>query len=144
MFWRTSDDKDSTYYRSKKLHIEEVEELVGTRVQDMTMEETTPENHEDHDMEEPREPIESLYERNSHNIKLAWAWELLQDAKKYGAPYGMHRERKRNKLCTNYVDVLCDIIDKEPSNYEEAAEKKEWKDAISRITSRLWRMMSRR
>ena len=26
--------------------------------------------------------------------------------------------------------LLCDIIDKEPSTYEEVAEKKEWKDAI--------------
>ena len=26
--------------------------------------------------------------------------------------------------------LLCDIIDKEPSTYEEAAEKKEWKDAM--------------
>ena len=26
--------------------------------------------------------------------------------------------------------LLCDIIDKEPSNYEEVAEKKEWKDAM--------------
>ena len=26
--------------------------------------------------------------------------------------------------------MLCDFIDKEPSNYEEAIEKKEWKDAM--------------
>ena len=26
--------------------------------------------------------------------------------------------------------MLSDIIDKEPSNYEEAAERKEWKDAM--------------
>ena len=29
-----------------------------------------------------------------------------------------------------YVALLCDIIGKEPSNYEEAIEKKEWKDAM--------------
>ena len=26
--------------------------------------------------------------------------------------------------------LLCDIIDREPSTYEEAIEKKEWKDAM--------------
>ena len=26
--------------------------------------------------------------------------------------------------------LLCDFIDKEPSNYEEATERKEWKDAM--------------
>ena len=29
-----------------------------------------------------------------------------------------------------YVALLCDFIDKEPSNYKEAAERKEWKDAM--------------
>ena len=38
----------------------------------------------------------------------------------------MHRERKRTR--SYYVALLCDIIDKEPSNYEEVVEKKEWKD----------------
>ena len=42
----------------------------------------------------------------------------------------MHRERKRPKLYNSYVALLCDIIDKEPSTYEEVAEKKEWKDVI--------------
>ena len=28
------------------------------------------------------------------------------------------------------MTLLCDIIDREPSTYEEAAEKKEWKDAM--------------
>ena len=26
--------------------------------------------------------------------------------------------------------MLCDIIDREPSTYEEATEKKEWKDVM--------------
>ena len=50
--------------------------------------------------------------------------------KKYGAPEEMHRERKRTRSCSGYVSLLCDIIDKEPSNYKEAAEKKEWKEAM--------------
>ena len=42
----------------------------------------------------------------------------------------MHRERKRPKPYSNYVALLCDIIDKEPFTYEDATEKKEWKDAM--------------
>ena len=41
----------------------------------------------------------------------------------------MHREWKRPKPYNGYVSLLCDIIDKEPSNYEEAAKKK-WKDSM--------------
>ena len=42
----------------------------------------------------------------------------------------MHRERKRPNPYNNYVALLCYIIDKEPSTYEEEAEKKEWKDIM--------------
>ena len=37
---------------------------------------------------------------------------------------------KRPKPYNNYVALLCDIIDREPSNYEEATKKKEWKKAM--------------
>ena len=42
----------------------------------------------------------------------------------------MHRERKRTRSCSGYVALLCDIIDKETSNYEEPIEKKESKDVM--------------
>ena len=42
----------------------------------------------------------------------------------------MHRERKRTRSYSGYVALLCDIIDKEPSSYEEATGNKEWKDVI--------------
>ena len=40
------------------------------------------------------------------------------------------RGRKRTRSCSSYVALLCDIIDKEPSNYEEAIERKQWKEAM--------------
>ena len=40
------------------------------------------------------------------------------------------QRRKRTRSSSSYVALLCDFIDKEPSNYEEAAERKEWKDAM--------------
>ena len=49
---------------------------------------------------------------------------------RYGALEENHRERKRTRSCFRYVALLCDFIDKEPSNYEEVAEQKEWKDAM--------------
>ena len=42
----------------------------------------------------------------------------------------MHREREITRSYSGYVALLCDIIDKEPSNYEEVTEKKEWKDVM--------------
>ena len=60
----------------------------------------------------------------------------------------MHREGKRTSSYSSYVALLCDIINKEPSNYEEAAEKKEWKDAMikeyqSIMKNDVWDVVSR-
>ena len=49
---------------------------------------------------------------------------------RYGVPKKNHIERKRTSSCSKYVALLCDFIDKEPSNYEEVVERKEWKDAM--------------
>ena len=100
------------------------------RVRDMEIGESIPEYHEDHDMEEPQELVETFLEKDSHKRKLALAQELIREAERYSAPEGIHRERKRAKPYNSYVALLCDIIDKEPSTYEEVAEKKEWKGAM--------------
>ena len=92
------------------------------------MNEATPE--EDREIEEPREPIDPPQEKNPYKRKLAWVQEDIQGGEGYGALEEMHRERKRTWSYSGYVALLCDIIGKEPSNYEEATEKKEWKDAM--------------
>ena len=79
------------------------------------------EDHEYHDMEEPQEPVETLLKKDSHKRKIAWAWELIQEEERYATQKGRHKERKRLKNWNNYVSLLCDIIDKEPSTYEEDA-----------------------
>ena len=81
-------------------------------------------------MEEPQEPIDPPQEKNPYKRKPAWVREAIQGVERYGAPEEMDRERKRTRSYSGYVDILCDIIDKEPSKYEEVSEKKEWKDAM--------------
>ena len=85
---------------------------------------------EDREFEEPQRPIDPPQEKNPHKRKPAWVQEAFQGAKKYGAPEENHRERKRTRSCSRYVALLCDFIKEEPSSYEEAAERKEWKDAM--------------
>ena len=96
-------DEDSTYFRSRRLPTQEVEEPEETRVRDMEIGEAIPEDHEDHDMEKPQTSIETLVEKDSHKRKSAWALELVQEVERYGAPKGMHRQRKIPKPYNNYV-----------------------------------------
>jgi hypothetical protein len=81
-------------------------------------------------MEEPQRPVDSSREVNTKKRRLAWAREIIQDAKKYGAPDGSFRESKRLRPYSSYAALLSDTIDAESTCYEEAAKKKEWKDAM--------------
>ena len=80
-------------------------------------------------MTEPQRPKDPPKEV-SHKRRPVWARELIQDAEKYGAPDGSLRESKRPPTYSSYVALLSDIIDAKPSSFEEAVEKKVWKDAM--------------
>ena len=60
------------FKRSRNLKIREP--------QDMEIGEAILVDHEDHDMAEPQEPVETLLEKDSHKRKPAWARELIQEA----------------------------------------------------------------
>ena len=90
------------------------------RVQDMEIGEVILEDPEYHDMTEPQELVETILEQDSHKRKPTWE----REAERYGAPKGLHRERKREKPYNSYVALRCDIIDIDPSTYEEDAKRK--------------------
>ena len=56
--------------------------------------------------------------------KLAWVREIIQEAGKYGALEGSTRIDKRSKLYSSYVSLMCDLVDQEPTSYEEVAHNK--------------------
>ena len=118
-------DEDTAYNKSRKRPAEEPEEAEAKapRIHDTTMNKEAQE--EDREFEEPQRPVDPPLER-----KPAWVCEIIQGAERYGAPEENDRERKRTRSYSRYVALLCDFIDKEPSSYEEVAEKKEWKDAM--------------
>jgi hypothetical protein len=45
----------------------------------------------------------------------SWARDIIQDAKKYGAPEGTMKQRKKPNPHSNYEDLMCDIVNKEPT-----------------------------
>jgi hypothetical protein len=67
----------------------------------------------------------------SHKRKFAWARELIQDGEKYGVPEGTSRQVKRPKPFSSYMALMCDLLDEEPTYFEEAIQKKEWVDAMT-------------
>jgi hypothetical protein len=143
-------DEDATFKRSRKCHLEEVyeEEPVAPRVAEPLKEVTVTlddEILEDHDMIESQEPPRMMI---SHKRKPAWARELIQDAEKYGAPKGTMRQSKKPKPFSSYMALMCDLIEKEPTCFEEAIQKKEWVDAMTEeyqsiIKNDVWEVVPR-
>ena len=66
----------------------------------------------------------------SRKRKSAWVREIIQEAKRYGAPKGSTRTNKRSNPYSSYVALMCDLVDQEPANYDEATQKKEWVEAM--------------
>jgi hypothetical protein len=82
---------------------------------------------EDNDMIESQEPPQMTI---SHKINTSWGRELIQDGEKYGAPKGTMRQVKKPKSLSSYMALMCDLIEKEPTFFEESIQKKEWEDSM--------------
>jgi hypothetical protein len=79
-------------------------------------------------MVEPQEPLREII---SQKRKPSWAREIIQDVEKYGAPKGTMRQSKKPNPYSNCVALMCDLVNKEPTFFEEAAQKKEWMDSMT-------------
>jgi hypothetical protein len=136
-------DKDATLKKSRRCQLEQVyeEEPVIPRITESVREVpravepvrevvTSPDEEilEDHDIVEFQEPPQMTI---SHKRKHAWARELIQDGGKYGVPEGTTRQVKRPKPFSSYMALMCDLLEKEPTCFEEAIQKKEWADAMT-------------
>jgi hypothetical protein len=83
-----------------------------------------------------------------HKRKPAWARELIQDGEKYGVPEGSTRQMKRPNPFSSYTALMCDLIEKEPTCFEEAIQMKEWVDAMTEeyqsiIKNDVWEIVPR-
>jgi hypothetical protein len=153
-------DEYATLKKSRRCQLEEVyeEEPVIPRIADSVREVpkadepvreviTSPDEEilEDHDVVEFQEPPQMMI---SHKRKPSWARELIQDGEKYGVPEGTMRHVKRPKPFSSYMALMCDLLEKEPTCFEEAIQKKEWADAMTKeyqsiIKNDVWEIVPR-
>jgi hypothetical protein len=134
-------DEDAALKKSKLCQLEEVYEEEPV-IPNTTMREvpraaepvrevvTSPDEEllEDHDIVEVQEPPQMTI---LHKRKPAWARELIQDGEKYGVPEGTTRQVKRPKPFSSYTALMCDLLEEEPTCFEEAIQRKEWTDAMT-------------
>jgi hypothetical protein len=146
--------------KSRRCHLEEVyeEEPVIPRTTESVREVpraaelvrevvTSPDEEilEDHDIIEVQEPPQMTI---LHKIKPTWARELIQDGEKYGVPEGTTRQVKRPKPFSSYTALMCDLLEEEPTYFEESIQRKEWADAMTEeyqsiIKNDVWEIVPR-
>jgi hypothetical protein len=120
-------DESAAFSKSKQDFAKEVhEDNEVTKVPEAEAIEPEEVIHKDNDMAKPQR----LAEMPSRKRRPTWEQELIRDAERYGAPKKYLKESKKLKPYSSYVACLCDIMDAEPSSYEEVAEKRVWKDAM--------------
>jgi hypothetical protein len=131
-------DEEVALKKSRRCKLEEVceKEPVNPRTTEFVREEPVrevvaspdEETLENHDTTEVQEPPQMTF---SHKRKPAWERELIQDGEKYGVPEGTTRQVKRPKPFSSYTALMCNLLDEEPTCFEEAIQKKEWADAMT-------------
>jgi hypothetical protein len=134
-------DEDAMLKKSRRCQLEEVyeEEPVIPRIAVREVPRatklvrevvTSPDEEilEDHDILEVQEPPQMTI---LHKTKPAWARELIQYGEKYGVPQGTTRQVKRPKPFSSYMALMCDLLEKEPTYFEESIQMKEWADAMT-------------
>jgi hypothetical protein len=67
----------------------------------------------------------------SHKRKPAWARDFIQDGEKYGVPKGTSRQVKRPKPFSSDTALMCNLLNEEPTCFEEAIQKKKWEDVVT-------------
>jgi transposase InsO family protein len=143
-------DEDATLKKSRRCQLEEVyeEEPVAPRVAERVREVIASPNEEilkDHDIVKSQEPHQMMI---SHKRKPAWARELIQDGEEYGVCKGTMRQVKKPKPFSSYMALMCDLLEKEPTCFEESIQKKEWADAMTEeyqsiIKNDVWEIIPR-
>jgi hypothetical protein len=100
---------------------------------------------EDHDISEVQEPHQMMI---LHQRKTYWAREPIQDGENYGVPEGTTRQVKRSNPFSSYMSLMCDILEEEPTCFEESIQRKEWAYAMkeeyqSIIKNEVWEIVPR-
>ena len=94
---------------------------VSTSPDDETMEE--------YDMLELQEPP---HMNISHKRNQAQVHEIIQEAERYGALEVSIRKRKKLNPFPSYVELMCDLVDKETTSFKVTVWKKEWVEVMTK------------
>lgn len=94
-------------------------------------EQVEPPPQDDHDdPPEPMNPTDIPSDIVVTKKRPLWVRNTIQEAERFATPSGTFRETKRPRVFSNYVSLMCNLIETEPCNVEEALSHHAWKLAM--------------
>jgi hypothetical protein len=82
------------------------------------------------DHEESEEFVDPRDPPSDEDTRPRWFRDTLRDAEGHTTPRGTFRESRPPQIFSSYVALMSNIIDFEPSSFEEAIGQQVWKDAM--------------
>jgi hypothetical protein len=91
-------------------------------------------NEEKEQLDHPMQPCETIDLDIVPKTKKrpAWLEATLQEAERLKAPTGTFRKSKKPKRFSSYAACMTKLLDEEPTMFEEAVQKKQWKEAMTK------------
>jgi hypothetical protein len=90
-------------------------------------------NEEKEQIDHPMQPCETIDSNTVPKTKKrpAWLEATLQEAERLKVPDGTFRKSKKPKRFSSYAACMTKLLDEEPTTFEEAVQKKQWKEAMT-------------
>jgi hypothetical protein len=109
------------------------ETIEEEEIEEPNEENTESENNEKDQPDHPMEPCENIDPDIIPKKKKqpAWLEATLQDAERIKVSDGTSRKSKRPKRFSSYATYMTKLLDEEPTTFEEAVQKGQWKEAIA-------------
>jgi hypothetical protein len=137
-------NEKTTFKKSIEENIEEEE------IEELNKESTENVNDEKELPDHPMDPCENI---NSYIIPKtkkipSWLEATLQDTKRLKVPEGTFRKSKRPKRFSSYATYMTKLLDEEPTTFEEAVQKGQWKEAMTEenqsiMKNEVWKIIPR-
>jgi hypothetical protein len=105
------------------------ENIEEEEIEELNEESTENVNDENELPDHPMEPCENIDSDIVPKTKKrpAWLEATLKDAERLKVPEGTFRKSKRPKIFSSYETYMTKILDEEPTTFEEAVQKEQWK-----------------
>jgi hypothetical protein len=109
------------------------ETIEEEEIEELNEENTEGENNEKDQLDHPMEICENNDPDNiPKNKKIPACLEAtLQDVERIKVPEGTSRKTKRPKRFSSYAAYMTKLLDEEPTTFEEAVKKEQWKEAMA-------------